>query len=71
MKPDAWSKVWAAEAGDSLPNPMAVAANIYLDRIGCDPRWNDLAFESFQKYGEEMFGKSFDIPIVPSIDPVM
>jgi uroporphyrinogen decarboxylase len=41
----------------------------YLDSIGCDPRWNDLAFECFKKYGQEMFDVPFDIPQIPGATP--
>lgn len=36
----------------------------YLDSIGCDPEWNNFAFECFKKYGEELFGVEFNIPVL-------
>jgi uroporphyrinogen decarboxylase len=41
----------------------------YLDSIGCDPCWNDFAFECFKQYSQKMFGGSFDVPQLPSIAP--
>ena len=33
----------------------------YLQAIGCDPAWNDYAFECFVRAGEELFGQPFDL----------
>ena len=55
--------------GGFIAKSYGRGARMYLDGIGCDPRWNDFAFECFQKYGRETFGDSFDVPQIPSVTP--
>ncbi|MBN2291144.1 MAG: hypothetical protein JXM70_01890 [Pirellulales bacterium] len=53
--------------GGFIAKSYGRGTGIYLDSIGCDPTWNDFAFECFKKYGREMFGVEADIPELPSV----
>lgn len=54
----------ASQEGGFIAKSYGRGTKAYLDAIGCDPAWNDFAFECFIKYGQELFGTEFDIPVL-------
>ena len=50
--------------GGFIAKSYGRGTKVYLDSIGCDPDWNNFAFECFKKYGEELFKVEFNIPII-------
>ena len=50
--------------GGFIAKSYGRGTKVYLDSIGCDPDWNNFAFECFKKYGEELFEVEFNIPII-------
>jgi hypothetical protein len=54
----------ASLEGGFIAKSYGRGTQVYLDAIGCDPAWNDFAFDCFVEYGQELFGTEFDIPVL-------
>ena len=54
----------AGKKGGFIAKSYGRGTRTYLDAIGCDPAWNDFAFECFVKYGRELFGNKFEVPVL-------
>jgi len=54
----------ASRKGGFIAKSYGRGTKIYLDAIGCDPAWNDFAFECFVRYGRELFGVEFEVPVL-------
>lgn len=52
----------AGRHGGFIAKSYGRGTKTYLDAIGCDPEWNDFAFECFVRYGREIFGDELEIP---------
>jgi hypothetical protein len=60
---------FASREGGFIAKSYGRGNPVYLDAIGCEPEWNNFAFDCFVKYGQELFQNEFALPELEPVSP--